>query len=195
MPGVIIIEALAQATGLLAFATAGRTPGEGELYYFVGIDKARFKKPVEPGDQLVLKADLDAHPAQHLEIRYAGRGGWQGRGQGRDHVCTGSDQLMIDARAVVDPGARLGNKVSVGPFSIIEADVEIGDGTWIGPHVVVRSGTRMGSRKSYFSVRFDWRRSAGQEVCGRADPPRDRRTATPSASAVRSIVARLRMRA
>lgn len=58
LPGVIIIEALAQATGLLAFATAGRTPGEGELYYFVGIDKARFKKPVEPGDQLVLKADL-----------------------------------------------------------------------------------------------------------------------------------------
>lgn len=58
MPGVIIIEALAQATGLLAFASAGRTPAEGELYYFVGIDKARFKKPVQPGDQLLLKANL-----------------------------------------------------------------------------------------------------------------------------------------
>lgn len=58
MPGVIIIEALAQATGLLAFATAGRTPADDELYYFVGIDKARFKKPVQPGDQLYLKAEL-----------------------------------------------------------------------------------------------------------------------------------------
>ncbi len=58
MPGVIIIEALAQATGLLAFASAGRTPEDDELYYFVGIDKARFKHPVKPGDQLILKADL-----------------------------------------------------------------------------------------------------------------------------------------
>ncbi len=58
MPGVIILEALAQATGLLAFATVGSTPDDNTLYYFVGIDKARFKKPVEPGDQLVLKARL-----------------------------------------------------------------------------------------------------------------------------------------
>ena len=57
MPGVMILEAMAQATGLLAFATQG-TPAEDTLYYFVGIDKARFKKPVEPGDQLVLKAEI-----------------------------------------------------------------------------------------------------------------------------------------
>lgn len=58
MPGVLILEALAQATGLLAFATEGSTPDDNTLYYFVGIDKARFKKPVEPGDQLVLKVEL-----------------------------------------------------------------------------------------------------------------------------------------
>jgi 3-hydroxyacyl-[acyl-carrier-protein] dehydratase len=55
MPGVLILEALAQATGLLTFATLGYSPDENTLYYFVGIDKARFKKPVEPGDQLFLK--------------------------------------------------------------------------------------------------------------------------------------------
>jgi len=55
MPGVLILEALAQATGLLTFATLGHSPGQNTLYYFVGIDNARFKKPVEPGDQLVLK--------------------------------------------------------------------------------------------------------------------------------------------
>ncbi len=57
MPGVIILEAMAQATGLLAFATAG-TPEDDTLYYLVGIDKARFRRPVEPGDQLVLNASL-----------------------------------------------------------------------------------------------------------------------------------------
>ncbi len=58
MPGVLIIEALAQATGILAFATAGEGPGKDSLYYFVGIDKARFRKPVEPGDQLRLEVRL-----------------------------------------------------------------------------------------------------------------------------------------
>ncbi len=54
MPGVLIMEALAQATGILAFRTSGTHPDEDTLYYFVGIDKARFKQPVEPGDQLML---------------------------------------------------------------------------------------------------------------------------------------------
>ena len=58
MPGVLIIEALAQASALLAFATAQRSPEDDMLYYFAGIDKARFKRPVEPGDQLLLHVDL-----------------------------------------------------------------------------------------------------------------------------------------
>lgn len=55
MPGVLILEAMAQATGLLAFATQGSAPRENELYYFVGIDKARFRAPVEPGDQIIFR--------------------------------------------------------------------------------------------------------------------------------------------
>ena len=58
MPGVMIIEALAQAAGILAFVTAGVIPDDDTRFYFVGIDKARFRRPVEPGDQLVLKAQL-----------------------------------------------------------------------------------------------------------------------------------------
>jgi len=59
MPGVLILEALAQATGLLAFKSgdgSGREPGT--LYYLVGLDKARFKQPVEPGDQLRLSVEV-----------------------------------------------------------------------------------------------------------------------------------------
>lgn len=58
MPGVLILEALAQATGILAFRTNNARPEEGSLYYLVGIDEARFKQPVEPGDQLVLEVDV-----------------------------------------------------------------------------------------------------------------------------------------
>lgn len=58
MPGVLILEALAQATGLLAFRTERKGAERDSLYYFVGIDKARFKKPVEPGDQLRLSVEL-----------------------------------------------------------------------------------------------------------------------------------------
>jgi 3-hydroxyacyl-[acyl-carrier-protein] dehydratase len=53
MPGVIIIEALAQTAGILAFRTAGVIPDETTRFYFAGIDKARFRKPVVPGDQVV----------------------------------------------------------------------------------------------------------------------------------------------
>jgi len=59
MPGVMILEALAQAAGILAFKTAGVVPDEQTRFYFVGIDNARFRRPVEPGDQLVLKATLE----------------------------------------------------------------------------------------------------------------------------------------
>ena len=58
MPGVLILEALAQATGILAFRTVDKIPDGNSLYYFVGIDNARFKQPVQPGDQLVLEVEF-----------------------------------------------------------------------------------------------------------------------------------------
>ncbi|QXZ08277.1 3-hydroxyacyl-ACP dehydratase FabZ [Comamonas sp. Y33R10-2] len=59
MPGVLILEALAQAAGLLAFDAMGQVPDENNIYYFVGIDSARFKRPVVPGDQLVMEITID----------------------------------------------------------------------------------------------------------------------------------------
>ncbi len=58
MPGVMIIEALAQAAGILAFKTVGVVPDTETRFYFVAIDNARFRRPVEPGDQVVLKVTL-----------------------------------------------------------------------------------------------------------------------------------------
>lgn len=57
-PGVLILEAMAQATGVLSFKTMGKEPNQNSLYFFAGVDKARFKKPVVPGDQLVIEVIL-----------------------------------------------------------------------------------------------------------------------------------------
>lgn len=59
MPGVLMLEAMAQVAALLAFDTMGVTPDDKMVYYFAGIDGARFKRPVEPGDQLVMDVTLD----------------------------------------------------------------------------------------------------------------------------------------
>lgn len=58
MPGVLMLEALAQAAAILAFETLGQSPDENTVYYFAAIDGARFKRPVEPGDQLFLDVEL-----------------------------------------------------------------------------------------------------------------------------------------
>ncbi len=63
MPGVLMLEALAQAAALLSFESMGTDPGDDTVVYFVGIDGARFKRPVGPGDQLILEARIDRSKA------------------------------------------------------------------------------------------------------------------------------------
>ena len=59
MPGVLIVEAMAQAAAILSFKTMGVKPSDDSVYYFAGIDSARFKKPVGPGDQIILNVKID----------------------------------------------------------------------------------------------------------------------------------------
>lgn len=59
MPGVLIVEAMAQAAAVLSFKTMDTKPSDDSVYYFAGIDSARFKKPVSPGDQIVLNVKID----------------------------------------------------------------------------------------------------------------------------------------
>ena len=58
MPGVMIIEALAQASGLMSLVSSGQQPDDKSVFYFVGIDDARFKRPVVPGDALILESEF-----------------------------------------------------------------------------------------------------------------------------------------
>lgn len=57
-PGVLLVEAMAQAAGILGFKTMGKTPADGSIYYFVGADKLRFKRPCVPGDRVMLRAKV-----------------------------------------------------------------------------------------------------------------------------------------
>ena len=72
MPGVLMLEALAQAAAILSFESADAEPGDDTVVYFAGIDNARFKRPVGPGDQLILEAMIDR--ARSGIYRYKTRG-------------------------------------------------------------------------------------------------------------------------
>jgi 3-hydroxyacyl-[acyl-carrier-protein] dehydratase len=74
-PGVLMLEAMAQTAALLAFDTLGVTPDDKTVYYFAGIDGARFKRPVEPGDQLVMDVVLDRMKAGIFKFKAVARVG------------------------------------------------------------------------------------------------------------------------
>ncbi|MFV8818275.1 3-hydroxyacyl-ACP dehydratase FabZ [Haliea sp. E17] len=57
-PGVLLVEAMAQAAGILGFKSVGKTPADGSMYYFVGADNLRFKRPCIPGDRIMLRASI-----------------------------------------------------------------------------------------------------------------------------------------
>ncbi len=91
MPGVLIMEALAQAAGILSFKTMGSKPDPNSVFYFVGIDDCRFKKPVMPGDQLHL----------HVEIVRHMRGIWKYKAEARvDGQVVAEANLMCAKRDV-----------------------------------------------------------------------------------------------
>ena len=94
MPGVLMIEALAQTAALLSFLSVGTQPDDSSVVYFVGIDNARFKRPVGPGDQLKMEAEL---------LR-AARGIYKYKAVGTvDGVLAVEAELMCTIRSVEDP--------------------------------------------------------------------------------------------
>ena len=91
MPGVLIVEALAQAAAILSFKTLGGKPDDKSVYYFVGIDGARFKRPVSPGDQLILEVSILANK----------RGIWKFAAQAKvDGQIAAEAELMCTVRTI-----------------------------------------------------------------------------------------------
>lgn len=91
MPGVLMLEAMAQTAALLAFAEDAAAPGSDKVIYFAGIDGARFKRPVEPGDQLVMDVELIRHKAGIYKFKGTAR-------VGEDIACEA--ELMCTMRSI-----------------------------------------------------------------------------------------------
>lgn len=101
MPGVLMIEALAQTAALLSFLTMNQKPDENAIVYFVGIDGARFKRPVEPGDQLKME----------VEILRVARGIWKYKATGKvDGQLAVEAELMCTMRSAVDASQPVGQQ-------------------------------------------------------------------------------------
>ncbi|MEN3365617.1 MAG: 3-hydroxyacyl-[acyl-carrier-protein] dehydratase [Burkholderiales bacterium] len=99
MPGVFMIEALAQTAALLSFLTMGQKPDANSVVYFLGIDNARFKRPVEPGDQLRMQ----------VEILRVARGIWKYKAQGTvDGQLAVEAELMCTMRSATDASQPAG---------------------------------------------------------------------------------------
>ena len=157
MPGVLICEALAQAGALLAYRSRdGIAPGS--LLLLTALERARFRRPVLPGDQLELEVrSLKRHPPL-----------WRMRGTARvDGVVaaevdfTAAETLpavetavetaaAIHPTAVVATGAELAAGVRVGAYAVIGPHVHVGSGTSVGPHAVIDGRTTIGERNRIF---------------------------------------------
>jgi 3-hydroxyacyl-[acyl-carrier-protein] dehydratase len=97
MPGVLVIEALAQTAAILSFITMGQKPNDRSMYYFVGIDGARFKRPVLPGDQLIME----------VEITRRARGIWKYAGRGYvDGNLAAEAELMCTYKMIAEDAAE-----------------------------------------------------------------------------------------
>ena len=167
MPGVLIVEAMAQAAAILSFKTFNRDSDSRTLYYFVGIDEARFKKPVMPGDRLILEVQI-APSARHLEVLCPGDGGETVVSEA-ELLCTSSvicprvtrpDSELHDCHriihahdsptAIVHPGARLAPDVRSGRSPSSASMSRSAPARSIGPHTVITGRTRIGRGNRIF---------------------------------------------
>lgn len=111
MPGVLQVEALAQAAGILSFQTMGRVSDDRSVYYFVGIDGARFKRPVVPGDQLRLEVEI-VRVARSI-WKYAGRASVDGQ------LCAEA-QLMCTLRDIEPPNGGVASSAQTSGSGVTE---------------------------------------------------------------------------
>ena len=183
MPGVLMLEALAQAAALLSFDAMGASPTTSTVFYFAGIDGARFKRPVEPGDQLMLDVTLDAHEGGHLQVQGARAsvgGELAGRGRADVHDAQGrlsaARMATIHPTAIVEPGAELdagGRRRRLQHRR--RRTCASAPARRVGPHCVIEGRTTIGRDNRIFQFCSLGARAAGQEVRRRADRAGDRR--------------------
>jgi UDP-N-acetylglucosamine acyltransferase len=150
MPGVLIVEAMAQAGAIMAL----RAPkSQGKLVFFAGIDNVRFRRPVVPGDQLIIEAETLWVKGPIGKMKAQAKVGDEAVAEGDlmfSLVERSGGEAKIHPTATVHPSAVIAKNVEVGPFSVIGPEVEIGEKTTIGSHVVIHKWTKIGTENKLF---------------------------------------------
>lgn len=166
MPGVLVTEAMTQVAELLLIRTIG---SEGKVHHFDSMDRVRFRKQVVPGDRLVTEVTLSSRKGNSGKVRMVGKVNGDIAAEGEAaYVLTDlsyakghspqvptpspfpsgrsikSDATEVHPTSWVAPRAELGVGVKIGPYSLIEGDVKIGDRCVIESHAVVKKGTTLG---------------------------------------------------
>ncbi len=189
MPGVLICEALAQAGGLLVQGSVGggfdQDPAQRVFLVLTSLDNAKFRRQVIPGDQLRLEATLlrrhrplwrmrgvatvDGQlvaQAEFSAVEVDGSGG----SVRADATRTRSHEPRVHPAAIVAPGAELDASVEVGPYTVIGPHVRIGRGTWIGANASIDGHTTIGEDNRIFP--FSSVGSMPQDLKFRGEPSR-----------------------
>jgi UDP-N-acetylglucosamine acyltransferase len=149
MPGVLLMEGLAQAAGIWLLHQA-LDPSRLEVHV-VGIDNAKFRRPVVPGDQLELEIQVLQRRQKMCRVKGEIRVGDQRVAEARLLLqLMGVPAPLVDPLARVAPGAKLGPGVKVGPFAVIGPDVVIGADSIIEPHCVIDGDTVLGEGNHVF---------------------------------------------
>jgi UDP-N-acetylglucosamine acyltransferase len=149
MPGVLLMESLAQAAGIWLLKAAP-DPREVEIRV-VGIDEAKFRRPVVPGDQLRLEVQLVHRRGELVRFRGEVRVGDVRAAEARILLQVATlPAADVDAGARVSPRAVLEPGVRVGPFCVVGPQVRLGRGTVLEPHVVLDGDTRVGEYNRFY---------------------------------------------
>ncbi len=169
------MESLAQAAGIWLLK---RSPDPRRVeVHVVGIDEAKFRRPVVPGDQLRLEVRVLHHRGALWRVRGRGPGRRATASPRRASCCSvvTLDRPLVDPTARVAAGASLGPGVRVGPFAVIGPQVRLGARTVLDSHAVIDGDTTLGEDNHLFPFCSVGHRSPGPEVPRGVEPARDRR--------------------
>ena len=188
MPGALIVEAIAQAGGVLLLP---EVPDRDKLLMvFTGIDRAKFRRPVTPGDQL--RVEVDVLNWKPRATRLQGKAYVEGKlaceavvylptrtaaprdclpARASSGVGDGEPGVSIHPTAIVAATARIPESCTVGPYCTIGPEVVLGEECELISHVVLDGRTRLGDRESCLPFRVPGRCAAGSEVQRQAHRP------------------------
>jgi UDP-N-acetylglucosamine acyltransferase len=153
MPGVLIVEGLAQTAGILAYKFTDLR-SDTSLFYLGSINEARFKRMVVPGDQLRFSVNILKRKKNVWKFECTatvdGELVCSAQMTCVDQAVDASKKKLISDKAIISPGAKIGKNVTIEPYAYIGSMVTIGDDCYVGPNAMIHGRTIIGTGNKFF---------------------------------------------